>query len=743
MNRIEELCGKLIDEILSEEESAELGRLLENPAHATDFRGLLRTEADLRGQLWEPDLVEETMSRIREQLGGQIEQEVLTAIHRRSAAEGQGKRLFWRSVLPLAAAASVVAAVGVWWMVGGRSSVVSGSVVARVEAVSGFSVQCSGKEKRQLTIGDEVRAGARLETGKDGLVTLAWAGQSISLQLDGNSTLNTRHLTLALLERGRLTATVAKQAQGKAFVIETPHARATVVGTKFGLTVQDRSKDSEPNTDLSAVAPGAKAEHRTPNTPLPLTRLDVVQGQVSFSDRSGRSVDVGAGEYAVAEAGRPVAAFPAGVDYGAVAGLRSQYRDGLLVFEDNFDGPPQGWLALVAEDSLAGGWNTRPAALKTGPAVPVDQVGVAEAKIRGKSTKMLRLRSPAADNLQYGAWGEYTKKMRSYSVDLTVIRESGPLGPGRSGGVITGVRLPAGVSSRLIAGSESPELPLDKPTAVRLEYVMEMEDASNAVVDAKVFHDGHLRGWSRTRGRAAEFGGELLVSAVNGSLLVDDVVVRRLVPDRVTDGLLVLYLFNEGKGVTIRDVSGIQPPLDLMIQKPALARWLGQGIAINGQAQITSAMSGRLTDAWRTSGALTLEWWDKPLLDDKTQGQTYAFMDLVSRTDVFTCHQILYEIPADAKALSTHYTMTLAAGGRALAGRLFCNGRLHSDVIGGGEATVRAFSGDGLRLQLPGGQASGRGDKMRSWTGECHLLAIYGRALSPEEIWRNYQAGPP
>ncbi len=88
------------------------------------------------------------------------------------------------------------------------------------------------------------------------------------------------------LESGSLTADVAKQPQGRAFVLTTPQAEIRVLGTKFTLSV---SGDA--------------------------TKLEVSEGRVRLTRLSdGRTVDVPAGQFAVASAGAPPRARPLPID---------------------------------------------------------------------------------------------------------------------------------------------------------------------------------------------------------------------------------------------------------------------------------------------------------------------------------------------------------------------------------------------------------------------------------------------
>lgn len=79
------------------------------------------------------------------------------------------------------------------------------------------------------------------------------------------------------------------------------------------------------------------------------------------------------------------------------------------------------------------------------------------------------------------------------------------------------------------------------------------------------------------------------------------------------DGLLARYAFDEGEGTVVRDVSGLEPPLDLLIAEPDAAAWREDGLHVNGAALIaTQEPAARLTEAVRETNAFTLEAWVTP-----------------------------------------------------------------------------------------------------------------------------------
>lgn len=144
-----------------------------------------------------------------------------------------------------------------------RSEVEAAPAVARIEKAYGSVTGGPGHE---------LRAGDSLGVGRE---SAAWVkypdGTRLEIVADTEAgPFAAKGLTLT---RGVLTADVARQPANAPFVISTPHAEATVLGTAFTVAVT-----------------------------AAWTRLEVREGRVRLS-RSGGSVDVRAGYFAVAAPG--------------------------------------------------------------------------------------------------------------------------------------------------------------------------------------------------------------------------------------------------------------------------------------------------------------------------------------------------------------------------------------------------------------------------------------------------------
>jgi ferric-dicitrate binding protein FerR (iron transport regulator) len=207
----------------------------------------------------------------------------------------RGRRARRRRIVRWMAAAAA-AMIAVWFMVHGgwlKGRRAEGVVAARVvEAfdVSGSRLRGDGERSLTLAAGDEVREGDRLWTGPEGKITLRFGDEGTVVELSASSKLSVPVRVPSVssdrrlrLDAGRLLAEVAKRPERNPFVVETPHARIEVLGTRFG------------GADRSAGHAAKPAG----------TCLQVEDGLVQFSllkDRE-KSADVKAGQVALARAG--------------------------------------------------------------------------------------------------------------------------------------------------------------------------------------------------------------------------------------------------------------------------------------------------------------------------------------------------------------------------------------------------------------------------------------------------------
>jgi ferric-dicitrate binding protein FerR (iron transport regulator) len=155
------------------------------------------------------------------------------------------------------------------------------ALILKVERIEGEVRLGDGTEARA---GQELPSGGGVETGPgQGSATLVYRDAS-RIELGPGSL--ARELTdlpkQLLLTRGTVAAEVTRQPAGQPFAIRTPHAEARVLGTSFRLRVEAEA-----------------------------TRLEVKSGRVRLTRLAdGKSVDVAAGQFAVAGPAEPPVARP-------------------------------------------------------------------------------------------------------------------------------------------------------------------------------------------------------------------------------------------------------------------------------------------------------------------------------------------------------------------------------------------------------------------------------------------------
>lgn len=221
--------------------------------------------------------------------------------------------------------------------------------------------------------------------------------------------------------------------------------------------------------------------------------------------------------------------------------------------------------------------------------------------------------------------------------------------------------------------------------------------------------------------------------------------------DRVERGLIVRYDFTEGRGQAVHDRSGVGAPLDLVIEPAAGVRWSDGALTIESSTSIASAQPARkLIDAIKRSNAISIEVWLRPA--DRSQSGPARIVSLSadpSRRNVTlgqdgdACDVRLRASSSDLNGLPstrspgktlrpqlTHVTFTRDAAGRAV---LFIDGkqvvsRNVAGDFGNWDADYRLI----LANELTGD---------RPWLGDLHLVAMFDRALSIEEVRQNFAAG--
>lgn len=220
---------------------------------------------------------------------------------------------------------------------------------------------------------------------------------------------------------------------------------------------------------------------------------------------------------------------------------------------------------------------------------------------------------------------------------------------------------------------------------------------------------------------------------------------------RTANGLIVLYDFTEGEGDTIFDRSRVGKPLNLKIETSSATQWRDDGLRVTGKARIRSVEpAGRINEAVKRTEEISVEAWVTPAdlelagparivtisrdpnVRNVTLGQDRDRFEVRLRTQRTSTNGIPSTSSA-AKSVQrqlTHVVFTRNRGGKTT---IYIDGQVNAE----GQAGAKMYNWDpSFHLGLANELADDR-----AWQGTFHLVAVYGRALSPHDVLRNYQAG--
>lgn len=227
---------------------------------------------------------------------------------------------------------------------------------------------------------------------------------------------------------------------------------------------------------------------------------------------------------------------------------------------------------------------------------------------------------------------------------------------------------------------------------------------------------------------------------------------------RHEENVIALYEFKEGEGNTIYDVSGITPlmHLELAGTKDLDYKWVGGwGVEfVDSIARATTSSSRKLADFIKASGEYSLEAWVVP--GNVTQegpariisysagvndrnfmlGQTLYNYDFLNRSSSTDANGDPRLSTADAdevlQATEQHVVVTFdPVNGRSI----YVNGE-HTGDVDSDEAGNLSDWDETFAFVL-GNEVTND----RTWQGKLRLVAVHNRALLPEQIQQNYEAG--
>lgn len=291
---------------------------------------------------------------------------------------------------------------------------------------------------------------------------------------------------------------------------------------------------------------------------------------------------------------------------------------------------------------------------------------------------------------------------------------------------------------------------LDSPASSRL--VLRLRDEfhncwDNCAANAQEMEDA-----------IAAFAQQIPVTAVDEALVISKALTMydgtvASGGSRYEAGQIALWEFKEGSGTTAFDTSGVQPAINLTLSGDIA--WVG-GWGINirsGRAQGSTTASRKLHDLISATSQYSIEAWAAPAnvnqeearivtysagstLRNFTMGQTLYSYDFFNRSSTSDANgspllQTLDE-DEDAQATLQHVVMTYdPVAGR----RIYVNGVYTGDQDPAAGGTLGDWD-DSFALVL-GNEPSGD----RQWQGVLRMAAVHNRALTPDQVQQNFDAG--
>lgn len=256
-----------------------------------------------------------------------------------------------------------------------------------------------------------------------------------------------------------------------------------------------------------------------------------------------------------------------------------------------------------------------------------------------------------------------------------------------------------------------------------------------------------------------------------------------------TTGLQALYTFDEGQGTTVYDCSGVVPAIDLQFRTATEpVQWGAGHLTLRENALISSGLpaqnSGsastakRLIDACLLSNQFTLLAWVKSFDQLRYPDRAPARIVTLSKNISERCFTLGEERKGGSQNLEYRYitrfrTSETSSNGTQKGGdaplldtpsprpssinclaytfapqegnsqhknaKLYVNGSLREDCKL--EGKINWPTNDAAYVLVLGNEATYPGSNHsnnRTWQGDLHQVAIFNRALSPEEIYQHY-----
>lgn len=225
---------------------------------------------------------------------------------------------------------------------------------------------------------------------------------------------------------------------------------------------------------------------------------------------------------------------------------------------------------------------------------------------------------------------------------------------------------------------------------------------------------------------------------------------------RVSDGLLVLYRFDEGAGTIAHDSSGMGSPLDLTLEGEGF-QWVADGLVFDGGIARATSTPTKIIGTCLITNEFSAEAWITTVQPDMVGPSRIVTLSESSSLRNFTLGQGGYKDPAphfmgrtrtsdmDVSDNGTPQLTVVDIATASLTHLVYIRSDegVHQLWVDGMLGLEEPRPGDFTGWSLTAEFACGNEITLdRPWRGTLHLAAVYDHALSEADIAQNLTVGP-
>jgi Concanavalin A-like lectin/glucanases superfamily len=224
------------------------------------------------------------------------------------------------------------------------------------------------------------------------------------------------------------------------------------------------------------------------------------------------------------------------------------------------------------------------------------------------------------------------------------------------------------------------------------------------------------------------------------------------VSNRVTDGLALLYRFNQAPGATVvPDTSNVGTSYDLTVADPAAVTFDGTGMVVTAPTVVQNMNPvTKVIDACQASNEMTVEAWvmnasvdgvDARIVSSATDAANRNFLLKQGNDNFYARIRTTDNGNGQQPEPTALGVATIGSAEHVIFTRSFPEGVVNFYINGTKLAPTVSSGSFGNWLLDRGLYVANEPSLDRPWLGEIYLLAVYCKELSASEVVQNYNDG--